>query len=100
MHILLTRFEYLRHIFRRHVLEHRKSHPTLRARALIVVPAVNSAAIVTPVFLEGAIYGQFPRPMTVVFIAVVIVGVVLLSTGAAARVSGGDAAVDPASESE
>ena len=71
----------------------------LRARALIVVPAVNSAAIVTPVFLEGAIYGQFPRPLSVVFIAVVIVGVVLLSTGAAARVTGGDEVVDPATES-
>jgi hypothetical protein len=68
----------------------------LRARALIVVPAVNSAAIVTPVFLEGAIYGQFPRSLTVVFIGVVIVGVVLLSTGAAARVSGGEEVVDPA----
>ncbi len=70
----------------------------LRARALIVVPAVNSAAIVTPVFLEGAIYGQFPRSLTVVFIGVVIIGVVLLSTGAAARVSGGEEAVDRASE--
>ena len=61
----------------------------LRAPALIVVPAVNSAAIVTPVFLEGAIYGALPGTSTIALIAVVIVGVVLLSTGAAVRMSGG-----------
>jgi hypothetical protein len=60
----------------------------LRAPALIVVPAVNSAAIVTPVFLEGAIYGALPSATTIALITVIIVGVVLLSTGAAARVAG------------
>ncbi len=69
----------------------------LRAPALIVVPAVNSAAIVTPVFLEGAIYGALPSASTIALITVVIVGVVLLSTGAAARVAGdAPAAGEPA----
>ena len=59
----------------------------LRSRALEVVPAVNSALIITPLVLEGAIYGDLPRAATTAFIVVIIVGVVLLSTGATARVS-------------
>lgn len=68
----------------------------LRARALVVVPAVNSAAIITPVFLEGAIYGKFPSVIMIGLILVVISGVVLLSTGAAARVTAGDTSPETA----
>jgi len=59
----------------------------LRGRALEVVPAVNSATILTPLLLEIAIYHICPRPLELLLIGVIVVGVMLLSRGAAARVS-------------
>lgn len=55
----------------------------LRGRALEVVPAVNSAMIVTPPLLEGWIYGVLPEATQIFLVAVIVVGVVLLSLGAA-----------------
>ncbi len=60
----------------------------LKGRALEVVPAVNSATILMPVILEYVIYGTGPGPLNVVMIGAIVGGVVLLSTGAAAQVSG------------
>ncbi len=59
----------------------------LKGRALEVVPAVNSAAIVIPVALEILLYARYPRPMAGVMIAVIVTGVYLLSTGTAVKVS-------------
>jgi len=58
-----------------------------RGKALEVVPAVNSSTILLPLVLEMAIYGQMPSVASALPIAVIVVGVVLLSTGAAAKVS-------------
>ena len=59
----------------------------LRGRALEVVPSVNSATILTPLFFEVAIYRSQPETPFLWLIAVIVTGVFLLSTGAAARVS-------------
>jgi drug/metabolite transporter (DMT)-like permease len=59
----------------------------LRGRALEVVPAVNSATILTPIALELLIYGVRPTPLQLAITGVILTGVMLLSTGAAARVS-------------
>jgi len=59
----------------------------LRARALEVVPAVNSAAIITPLVLEVIIYEAWPDLTQFLLIAVIVTGVYILSVGAAARVS-------------
>lgn len=59
----------------------------LKGRALEVVPAVNSAAIVIPVILEVLLYTRYPRPLAGVMIAVIVTGVYLLSTGTAVKVS-------------
>lgn len=56
-----------------------------RGKALEVVPAVNSSTIGLPLVLELAIYGQVPSAASGVPIAIIVAGVVLLSTGAAAR---------------
>lgn len=56
-----------------------------KGRALEVVPATNAVQIVFPMYLEVAVYG---RPMTglkVVLTVLVTAGVILLSTGAAAK---------------
>jgi len=58
-----------------------------KGRALDVVPAVNSAAIITPVVLEILLYARYPRPLAGVMIAAIVIGVYLLSTGTAAKVS-------------
>ena len=58
-----------------------------RGKALEVVPAINSSTILLPLILELAIYGQVPGIISGLPIAVIVVGVILLSTGAAARVS-------------
>jgi hypothetical protein len=55
----------------------------LRSRALEVVPAVNSATILSPLLLEIAIYGARPDPLDLILIGVILVGVLLLSIGAA-----------------
>jgi len=60
----------------------------LRGRALEVVPAVNSATILTPLVLEIAIYEVFPPMHVVWFIALILIGILLLSQGAAGRASG------------
>jgi len=59
----------------------------LRGRAVEVVPSVNAAIILTPLILEGIIYRHLPPPSILAFVAVVVAGVLLLSTGAAARAS-------------
>lgn len=60
----------------------------LRSRALEVVPAINSAVILTPLLLEGAIYGAFPGIVRVLLIVTIVAGVCLLSAGAAGRAAG------------
>jgi len=60
----------------------------LRSRALEVVPAINSAVILTPLLLEGAIYGAFPEVIRLLLIVTIVAGVCLLSAGAAGRVAG------------
>ena len=59
----------------------------LRGRAVEVVPSVNAAIILTPLILEAVIYRQFPQLTMLVLVAVIIAGVLFLSTGAAARAS-------------
>lgn len=59
----------------------------LKGRALEVVPAVNSAAIASPVLLEILLYARYPRPLAAVMIVVIVTGVYLLSTGTAVKVS-------------
>lgn len=60
----------------------------LKGRALEVVPAVNTAIILIPIILEGVIYGALPSATQLGLTLVVLTGVILLSTGAAARASG------------
>ena len=60
----------------------------LKSRAIEVVSAVNSATILTPLFLEVTVYGLYPVVVQVVLMLVIVSGVLLLSRGAAARVSG------------
>ncbi len=57
----------------------------LRGRAVEVVPAVNSAIVLTPLFLEVVVYHQMPPPATLAFIGIILVAVLLLSRGAAAQ---------------
>lgn len=59
----------------------------LRGRALEVVPAVNSATILTPLYLEIIIYRTCPEMVALSLIATIFVGVFLLSTGTLSRVS-------------
>jgi len=59
----------------------------LKGRALEVVPAVNSAAIATPILLEILLYARYPRPLAGLVLAIIITGVYLLSTGTAVKVS-------------
>lgn len=59
----------------------------LKARALEVVPAVNSSTILTPLFLEGIIYKVFPEAISIVLIVVIVIGVLLLSMGTASKIS-------------
>ncbi len=59
----------------------------IRGRALEVVPSVNTAIILTPLVLEVVIYHQWPQPACLPFVAIIVVGVFLLSTGAAAKVA-------------
>jgi len=59
----------------------------LHGRALEVVPSVNTAMILTPLLLEVVIYHEWPRPASCMLVAIIVVGVFLLSTGAAARVA-------------
>ena len=59
----------------------------VRARALEVVPSVNPAILLTPILLEIMIYGVWPEIGSLCVIGVIFAGVVLLSTGAAAKVS-------------
>lgn len=59
----------------------------LRGRAMEVIPAINSATIITPLILEGLIYRKFPETANILLIIVILIGVLLLSTGAAAKVS-------------
>ncbi len=57
----------------------------LRGRAVEVVPSVNAAIILSPLILEAIIYRQLP-PLPIIFlVALILAGVLLLSTGAAAR---------------
>lgn len=59
----------------------------LGGRALEVVPAFNSASIITPLVLEGIIYQMIPQTAILVFIFVIFIGVIMLSVGTVARVS-------------
>jgi len=61
----------------------------LRGRAVEVVPSVNAAIILTPLILEGIIYSHLPPLGILAFVAVVVAGVLLLSTGIAARTETG-----------
>jgi hypothetical protein len=61
----------------------------LRGRALEVVPAVSSAMIVTPLGLERVVYGTVPGALQLGVVAVIVVGVVLLSLGAAGAAAAG-----------
>jgi drug/metabolite transporter (DMT)-like permease len=57
----------------------------LRGRAVEVVPSVNAAIILTPLILEGIIYRQLPQLPIILLVAIIVSGVLLLSTGVAAR---------------
>jgi len=59
----------------------------LRGRALEVVPAINSTVILTPILFEIAIYRIYPEGATLLLIPMIVIGVVLISRGAAARVA-------------
>jgi multidrug transporter EmrE-like cation transporter len=59
----------------------------LRGRALEVVPAFNSTAILTPILFEIAVYRIYPQGVTPWLILMIVVGVVLISRGAAARMA-------------
>lgn len=59
----------------------------LRGRALEVVPAVNSAMILSPLVLEGVIYDKLPTTSIMAFIVMIVAGVLLLSIGTASKVS-------------
>ena len=61
----------------------------LRGRAVEVVPSVNAAIILFPLILEGIIYHQLPPVSILAFVVVVVAGVLLLSTGVAARAETG-----------
>ena len=61
----------------------------LRGRAVEVVPSVNAAIILTPLLLEAIIYRHLPPPGILAFVAIVVAGVLLLSTGIAARTETG-----------
>lgn len=56
-----------------------------RGRAIEVVPAVNSAIVLTPLLLEIVVYQDHPPPATFPFIAMILVAVFMLSRGAAAQ---------------
>jgi multidrug transporter EmrE-like cation transporter len=58
-----------------------------RSRALEVVPSVNSAVIIQPLLLEFIIYHSLPTMLSLSFIAVIVMGVVLLSVGTASKIS-------------
>jgi hypothetical protein len=60
----------------------------VKAKALVVVPATNAAIILSPYFLEGAVYGRFPSLLLFAFMLVIVAGVIILSTGPAAKASG------------
>jgi len=60
----------------------------VKSRAIEVVPAVNSATILTPLILEVAIYPVSPPASFLALIVLILTGVFLLSTGAAAAASG------------
>ncbi len=57
----------------------------LRGRALEVVPAVNAAAVITPLLLEAGLYADPPPMAQLGIIGLILIGVLLLSTGAAVR---------------
>lgn len=57
----------------------------LRGRALEVVPALNSATIITPLVLEIIIYKIVPPVPIFAIIALLLLGVYILSIGAASR---------------
>jgi multidrug transporter EmrE-like cation transporter len=57
-----------------------------KSPALVVVPTVNSAIVLTPVALEIMIYQRFPGLLSLVLIGVIVVGVVLISRGTAGHV--------------
>jgi len=57
----------------------------LKGRALEVVPALNSFTIITPLFFERVIYKIQIPPSTFFIIALLLIGVVLLSLGSASR---------------
>ena len=63
----------------------------LRGRALEVVPALNSTMIVTPLALERAVYGALPGALQLGIVGLIVVGVVLLSLGAAGAAAAGPA---------
>lgn len=59
----------------------------IKGRALEVVPAVNSTVILAPLLFEVLIYGQIPALLALLLILCIVTGVLLLSTGAAAKVA-------------
>lgn len=72
----------------------------LRARALEVVPAVNSSTILAPLFLEYVMYGSIPGLFRFVMIGIIVIGVILLSMSTGARAAESKAEKLLAEESE
>lgn len=62
-----------------------------RGRALEVVPCINSIIILTPLILEGLVYEELPSTTDIIFISIILLGVLLLSFGAAAKISAAQA---------
>ena len=60
----------------------------LRSRALEVVSAVNSTAILTPLLLEVLIYETHPQAIHLFLVLVIVTGVLFLSRGAASQAAG------------
>lgn len=59
----------------------------LRGRALEVVPAINSATILTPIIFEIFIYKVYPELFAMTIVAIIITGVIMISVGAASKVT-------------
>lgn len=57
----------------------------LRGKALVVVPSLNSFTILTPILFEVSVYGNVPSISILLITVVLILGVILISAGAAVK---------------
>lgn len=57
----------------------------IRGKALVVVPTLNSFTILTPVYFELTVYGKVPPASIAMITLVLIIGVVIVSAGAAVK---------------